>query len=186
MNFEESNLIIQELGEPERFVYKAHPVLLYRKCGSDFMKSEFICVSFERACDLFETEQIEEGEGVADPFIVSEPEPGINPVKQAGLIVHDVFLTYDKYCKLRQFTNMKGHLRRYTGVIEGYDTMDIAKFAPVLSNTNGLWLDDEAFDMGFVRYPVKPFDEKKHTRFIQASYSHAVKEERRLQNCRKI
>ena len=186
MNSSEINEIVKELGEPKRYAYKARPVLLYKTSTSGFMKSEFIAVTFEMACDLLSTDWIDVGLGTPDPFVVSDAEPGINPNKQIGLIIHDVILTYDCFCKLRELTNSNGNLHRYSGVIEGYDVEDIARFVDGLEHRKGLWLTPEAFDAGFVRYPMIPFDEQKHTRFVQASYSYAVKKEKRLQNYRKM
>lgn len=185
MNSLEIKDMKEALGEPMRYAYKAQPMLLYKKTDSGFMKSEFITVTFEQACDLLDHSWIELGFGTSDPYVVSKPEPGINPDTQTGIILHDVLLTYETFVKLQQRTNSRGNLRRYNGVVEAYDLAKIADYFGEKTDRYGLWLDDEAFLYDCVRYPTIPFDEKRHTRFVQASFSYDVKNKKKLHNCRK-
>ena len=163
-------------GEPKRYAYKACPVTLSVSQENHMKPVKYYSVDFEIACDMFSIEDARSENCIYNSHLVNIVEPGLDLDVDKPYISHNILLDEEHYNRLLSVTNSDGNLRRYDGVVEGYSIADIKS---KLHNNDlidtGLCLSEEMLRMNGLRRPEKPFNEKRHARFIQASESHMLK-----------
>ena len=167
------------LGSPRRYAYVSNPVTLYLNVNGNIEPKKYYSVSFVKACDLFDISDARGPNRITNPYLLNVQEPNTDGTELNSFLSHSVLLDEDTFYKLYQHTNREGNLRRFDGVVDGYSVQDMQKIFNNMSLVDtGLCISDGVIANGLLKASDIPFDEKKHTRYIQASESYEIKLQR--------
>ena len=181
MVYNNTNNITNLLGEPKRYAYKAQPVTLYVAQETGMKSVKCYSVDFEKACDMFSIDDARSKNYVHNPHLINIIEHKSSKNVDEPDVLHSILLDKVHYDRLLSFTNSDGNLRRYNGVVEGHEFKDVKdKLNDCDLIDTGLCLSEKILHAGGLRRPTQCFDEKKHTRFVQASESYRIKSQKRL------
>lgn len=164
------------LGEPQRYAYRAKPAIFYVRENGLMKKQVGYSVDFEIACDIFDLNDAKSNKCLYNPHLINIVEPGVDIDDIKPYVSHSIILDEELYNRLQSVTNKDGGLMRYNGVVNGYSVQhmkNLFKRDDVVDT--GICLSKGMYLLGGLQKPELPFDEKKHTRYVQSSESYMLK-----------